>query len=59
MYELTFGIPQSFRGYKQRWTCKKAGIQRRTLFRVLSPEENPTLENHCQIVEHVPNENFV
>ena len=33
--------------------AKKAGIPRRTLFRMLSPEGNPTLENLGKIIHHL------
>lgn len=32
---------------------KKSGLSRRTLFRMLSPEGNPTLENVCKIVHAI------
>lgn len=31
--------------------CKETGIARRTLFRMLSPEGNPTLENICKLLQ--------
>ena len=33
--------------------AEKAGIPRRTLFRMLSPEGNPTLENLCKIIHEL------
>ncbi|PIU01230.1 MAG: hypothetical protein COT74_01620 [Bdellovibrionales bacterium CG10_big_fil_rev_8_21_14_0_10_45_34] len=33
--------------------AQKAGIPRRTLFRMLSPEGNPTLENLGKIIHHL------